>query len=369
MRTLVLLALFLVPTLALRRVEVDERKPEKAAKAPKAAKLCQVPANFKRTVNPKAHRMPTQEEMNQKSFYEEPRIEKIYYINLEKSENRRLHIEEQIQKGFPGVKSERWVATGKGKAGKFLKQNLRNFTLIGYGGYSNIGIQATYLSHVTALQKIAEEKDPNAVFMIMEDDVWLHKPNLMENVNCQLKMLPPEWDIFKFGYWGFRMEKPVKHTKWPYPNCAGEQINEWTCHQEHFNWNYMGNQAYAVRPQGARNMLEHLKKTPIMDVDGGMMPGITWNKKVGKPLWPNTYVAKHNMVGHGGFASVRMKSAVAEEGLDEMDGIDESVSERLMKEAKDMANDEDSMETSADELERLERGESDLMKLRPDQFD
>lgn len=352
---MLLLALSLVPTLALRRVEVDERKP------PKSVRRCEVPANFQRKVNPRAHRMPTELELKSQKFFAEPHIEKIYYINLEKSDKRRDHIEEQLKTGFPNIKAERWPAMGKGKAGKFMRANLRNFTLLGYGDYSNVGVQATYLSHVLALQNIAQEKDPNAVFFIVEDDVWFDREGLMDNVKCQLKMLPPEWDVFKFGYWGFRMELgPEKHGKYPYPKCPGDQINEFTCHQEHFNWNYMGNQAYAVRPQGARILLEHLQKTPIMDVDGAMMPGITWSKKVGKPTWPNTYVSKQNLVGHGGFSSVRMKSAVAEEGLDEVD-------ERPVE--KDLADDEDSRETSAEEFERLQRGESDLMKLKADQFD
>ena len=148
----------------------------------------------------------------------------------------------------------------------------------------------------------------------------------MDNVLCQIKMLPPEWDFFKFGYMGFLTENSASKSKYPYPGCAGDQINEFICHQTHWNWNYLGNQAYAVRPKGAAVLLEHLRKVPVMDADGAMMPGITWSPKIGKPVEPETYVSKHNMVGHWGFASsdhYSLKTNSEEAVLDAADAVSE----------------------------------------------
>lgn len=356
MRTLLLLALALVPVSALRMAKVDGQR------KPKTTRACEVPAGFVRKVNPKSHRQPTEEELSQPGFFDKPHIEKIFYINLDKSLNRKESIERNIDSAFPGVKYERWPATKKFQVGKIMKANISSFTNI--GNQVGAGSQATYLSHHFLLQHIAMQTDPNAVFIIMEDDILLDRTGLMHSVECQLNMLPPEWDIFKFGYWGFRMEGHTK--KWGYPHCDGEQINDNTCHQEHFNWNYMGNQAYAVRPKGAANLIEHLKNIPVMDIDGAMMPGINWGKKYDKPLWPNTYVSKYNMVGHGSFASLRLKTAVAEEALDD---VDEKTNKLLVQEAEDLANDEDGRETSAEAFERIEKGQSPFWNLAEDQFE
>lgn len=361
MNALTLLALTLSSALALR------------INAPKVDR-CVVPMNFHRIINPKAHRVPTDEEKSRPGFYAAPHIEKIFYINLDKSIDRKASVEAEIQQGFPGVKFERFRATTKGEA-KLLAKDFEKYTSwrnskgTGFGQYSDNGIQATYHSHRALLEKISKMPDPNAVYIIVEDDVHFKKNEVMENVKCQIHMLPPEWDLFKFGYTGFLMkiDQSLK-DKYGYPGCtAGERINEHTCHQEKFNWNWMGNQAYAVRPKGAAVLLEHLQKVPIMDVDGAMMPGVNYQKK-GDPLpvWPNTYVSKHNLVGHYGFKPDRttaFKAAVQEEALDE---ARVETTRKLIE--KENVPDEDSRETSSQEMARLEKGQSDLFDLSEDHF-
>eukprot|EP00746_Dinoflagellata_sp_MGD_P033114 gnl/MRDRNA2_/MRDRNA2_178932_c0_seq1.p1 gnl/MRDRNA2_/MRDRNA2_178932_c0~~gnl/MRDRNA2_/MRDRNA2_178932_c0_seq1.p1 ORF type:complete len:113 (-),score=11.94 gnl/MRDRNA2_/MRDRNA2_178932_c0_seq1:90-428(-) len=71
----------------------------------------------------------------------------------------------------------------------------------------------------------------------------------------------------------------------------------------------MGNQAYAVRPQGAARLIKYLQKRPIMDSDGAIMPQdqnqekLGWETvkgimKVDLPPWVNTYVSKFNLLKH-----------------------------------------------------------------------
>lgn len=358
-------------------VEMEiQTETELDSEAPKAVKKCDVPANFVRKVNDRVHRKPTQDEMSRPDFFDEPYLKKIYYINLDKSVRRRESIEMEIAVGFPGVQSQRWKATSKNELEAFKPHRSDYSELIGRKwNDAGAGAQATYYSHYLALQNISKEEDSNAVYIIVEDDVHLNRPGLKENVLCQLKMLPPEWDVFKFGYWGFSMQdKPKKKTDYPYPNCAGEALNEYTCHQEHFNWNYMGNLAYAVRPQGARVLMEHFRKTPIMDVDGAMMPGITWDEKVGKPLWPNTYVSIRNMVDHGGFRADRVsfKNAAKEESLDDKvmannDFVLPDMS-TFLSEAS-LPDDESGRETTTEAKARFEKGDTWVDTLRDDQFD
>eukprot|EP00746_Dinoflagellata_sp_MGD_P130655 gnl/MRDRNA2_/MRDRNA2_64560_c0_seq1.p1 gnl/MRDRNA2_/MRDRNA2_64560_c0~~gnl/MRDRNA2_/MRDRNA2_64560_c0_seq1.p1 ORF type:complete len:346 (-),score=72.89 gnl/MRDRNA2_/MRDRNA2_64560_c0_seq1:153-1190(-) len=261
---------------------------------------CAVPQGFKREVNPNAIRKPTQEEMSQPGFYDEPHIEKLFYINLKESKERHQHMQKQLKD--MKVPHERWPALSKTEAMKLSKQ-IHEFSNVGLISPDlKIGTQACYFSHHQLLQHIAKQPDPNAVYIISEDDVRFQTP--LEEVECQLKMLPPEWDLFKFGYNGawqkmrnIKTGSPEPSLKpYKYPECPGDQINQFTCHQTDWNWNYMGNQAYAVRPKGAATVLKHLKNTPVMDVDGAMMGGYHDGEWFNKDI--NTYVSKHNKVEH-----------------------------------------------------------------------
>eukprot|EP00746_Dinoflagellata_sp_MGD_P142135 gnl/MRDRNA2_/MRDRNA2_75125_c0_seq1.p1 gnl/MRDRNA2_/MRDRNA2_75125_c0~~gnl/MRDRNA2_/MRDRNA2_75125_c0_seq1.p1 ORF type:complete len:410 (-),score=65.37 gnl/MRDRNA2_/MRDRNA2_75125_c0_seq1:36-1265(-) len=297
---------------------------------------CHVPDDFKRNTNPNAIRQPTQEQTSQADFYDEPHIAKLFYINLDVSSDRRKIMENMLAElGNERLPYERWKATTVEEAMKKTKHHLHEFSELGLAEHVDeprkMGTQAIYYSHHQllthiSLQELSENFDPNAVYIILEDDVALGA-DTMKEVRCQLKMLPPDWDVFKFGYVGLYMEQsehgsehPSK-KKWQYPECPdfGHNINNHTCYQADWNWNYMGNQAYAVRPQGAKRVIEHLRKRPIMDFDGALMPLAQdleiggWStlkgwKKPGLALWLNTYVSKRNFVQHLGYKLDRFKS-------------------------------------------------------------
>lgn len=269
---------------------------------------------FERKVNPNAIRKPTEDEMSQKTFYDEPHIEKLYYINLQSSVSRRKHMEQMLANvKFPHA---RWPAITKKEAAEISKTRVSEFTDEGMNKISH-GTAGCYFSHHTLLQNISKEEDPNAVFIIMEDDIGL-TAKILEEVECQLKMLPPEWDLFKFGYMGYHLSHvrkgspPPARKPYKYPECPGDQINKYTCHEADYNANYMGAQAYAVRPTGAATIIQHLRNKPIMDIDGAMMviggeSPVEWDNawqqehKGHVPKWINTYVSKRNMVNHENF--------------------------------------------------------------------
>eukprot|EP00746_Dinoflagellata_sp_MGD_P005068 gnl/MRDRNA2_/MRDRNA2_109808_c0_seq1.p1 gnl/MRDRNA2_/MRDRNA2_109808_c0~~gnl/MRDRNA2_/MRDRNA2_109808_c0_seq1.p1 ORF type:complete len:385 (+),score=66.31 gnl/MRDRNA2_/MRDRNA2_109808_c0_seq1:81-1235(+) len=291
---------------------------------------CKVPLDFQREVNPHAVRQPTEEEMSQEGFYDEPSIEGIYYINLAQSHLRQSHMEEMLKRLTNGeIKYERFNAINKTGAREIDAHGVHEFSDLGIREKNMSGTHACYYSHFNLVKKISEHNNSNAVFIILEDDVTFDS-DVLEEVRCQLKLLPPDWDTFKFGYmgereWPKKRSGPPSEKPWKYPECPdyGNHLyvdqnrtieNEYTCYQADWNWAYMGNQAYALRPQGAANMLKHLRRRPIMDFDGAIMPqsidlhgGEGW-ANTGPAPWINTYVSKFNLALHVGYFESTLRS-------------------------------------------------------------
>jgi GR25 family glycosyltransferase involved in LPS biosynthesis len=354
-------SLLLALALTVSALDVEDVKPAKGDMKEKQKKLgsgpgevCEVPPHFVRQVNPKSTRH--WEDISGEVTLAEPKLKKIFYINLDKSVERKNETEENLARQFPGVPVERWAATGKNTAGNLLKDP--EWHKKARMGGTGIGSIATWFSHYFLMKHISEMEDPNAVYIIFEDDVMMKRLNLKEDVMCQIKQLPADWDLFKFGYWGYRME--VAQSKIGYPTCGGEQINPYTCYQKGFQWNYMGNQGYAVRPGGAKAIATKLYMTAIMDVDGAMMPG-------GKRSYyshPNTYVSKHTLIQHswrhtstrtqGGerkFAAKSTASVTADELP--LSSRDEEAVEKIEEEDADLEDDAEGRETSRQQFKRL----------------
>eukprot|EP00746_Dinoflagellata_sp_MGD_P148989 gnl/MRDRNA2_/MRDRNA2_81106_c0_seq1.p1 gnl/MRDRNA2_/MRDRNA2_81106_c0~~gnl/MRDRNA2_/MRDRNA2_81106_c0_seq1.p1 ORF type:complete len:397 (+),score=93.72 gnl/MRDRNA2_/MRDRNA2_81106_c0_seq1:69-1193(+) len=357
-------SLFFLLALSVSALDIEKPK-AKAVEKKKVlgsgpGEVCEIPPNFVRAVNQNSSRQ--WDLISGPVTLEEPMLTKIFYINLEKSVERANETEETLAQVFPGVPFERWKATGKNTAGQLLKDPVwkKKPRMQGTG----IGSTATWFSHYFLIKHISEMEDPNAVFLIFEDDVMMKRPNLQQDIMCQIKQLPADWDLFKFGYWGYRME--VAQSKVGYPTCGGKQINEYTCQQKGFQWNYMGNQGYALRPGGAKAIATKLENTMIMDVDGAMMPG-------GKHSFyshPNVYVSKHTLIQHswrhtstrtnGGerknsydapAASLKVSSVNEDElplTAEEEDKVD-----KLEEEAGDLAEDADGRETASQQFKRL----------------
>jgi GR25 family glycosyltransferase involved in LPS biosynthesis len=351
-------SLLLALALTVSGLDVASVKPPKEHLEKKKAlgsgpgEVCEIPPHFVRAVNPKSTR--NWEDISGPVTLEEPQLKKIFYINLDKSVERKNETLENLDRQFPGVPVERWRATGKGEAGNLLKDE--EWHKKPRMGGTGIGSIATWFSHYFLMQHISEHKDPNAVFLIFEDDVMMKRPNLMQSVMCQIKQLPADWDLFKFGYWGYRME--VAQSKIGYPNCGGEQINPYTCYQKGFQWNYMGNQGYAVRPGGAKAIATKLALTPMMDVDGAMMPG-------GKRSYyshPNMYVSKHTLIQHSWrhtstrtHGGERKFSAVSKTAPDELvlTSEEEIKVDKMEEEDAALEDDAEGAESSQQQFKRL----------------
>jgi GR25 family glycosyltransferase involved in LPS biosynthesis len=267
---------------------------------------CEVPAGYKRqptagndTKWKGSQRVPTEVELHRKGFLADPYLHTIYYINLEKSKDRADHMMQQLERTASAYHAERYAARNKSEA-KGLKKEMYTTNKERVQGGS--GTVATYLSHRTMLDKIAQHKDENAVFVVLEDDAVL-TDGWVEEVMCQIKLLPADWDLYKFGYW------PLPGAQWAYDHtCSGNKrqklYNEYTCNQRSFALEWMGNLGYAVRPAGARKALEHLGAVPVMDVDGAMMPGCCVSQSA--TVAQNIYVSRYTLVKHGKFHSVRL---------------------------------------------------------------
>lgn len=275
---------------------------------------CEVPKDFVRLpqlVNDSkargSQRLATDEEMNDPNFLADPYLHTVYFINLNKSLDRHESMLKQLNNSAyeyfnkTGTKYhyERFLAKNKTEAKGMVKSD---YTVNKENPYAGAGTVATYLSHWHMLDKIAKFNDSRAVFIVLEDDAVL-TDGWVDEVMCQIKQLPADWDLFKFGYW------PLPSARWAYDHsCSGgirqRAYNKYTCNQRAFALEWMGNLGYATRPQGARKAIEHLRQVPIMDVDGAMMPGCCVRNSTN--VAQNVYVSRFNLIRHGKFRSVRI---------------------------------------------------------------
>jgi len=285
------------------------KMPAKASllEKPSGRPHCVVPPSYTRLptqdVNSKwkgSQRVPTPIELQKKDYLAEPYLHTIYFINLERSADRKASMEKQLNNTAFGRHFERYPARTRADAKLMVKEK---YTENKEKKYPGSGTAATYLSHWHMLEKISKFNDSRAVFIVLEDDAVL-TDSWSDEVMCQIKLLPADWDLFKFGYW------PLEGARWAHDHtCSGNvrqaKYNDYTCNQRNFALEWMGNLGYAVRPQGAAKAIEHLGQVPIMDVDGAMMPGsgITNSTKVPQ----NVYVSKYSLIKHGKFNSVRLK--------------------------------------------------------------
>lgn len=272
---------------------------------------CEIEKNFVRlpelvndTKGRGSQRQATDAEMNDPNYLADPYLHTIYFINLDKSVDRKEFMLKQLNTTAHGYHAEKFAARNRSFAKlKLTPSNKQEYTVNKENRWAGTGTIATYLSHRHMLEKIAQHKDSRAVFIVLEDDAVL-TDGWVEETMCQIKQLPADWDLFKFGYW------PLPNARWAYDHsCSGgirqRAYNKYTCNQRAFALEWMGNLGYAVRPAGAAKAIEHLREVPIMDVDGAMMPGccVSNSTKVAQ----NVYVSRFNLVKHGKFHSVRLR--------------------------------------------------------------
>lgn len=214
---------------------------------------------------------------------EDLQLEKIFFVNLDKSGLRRKAIEEKLKSTTQGkYKVERWAASGNGEA------DVANFKEFSRGhqvlGSVRKGTIATYLSHVRLMKHISEQKD--GVYMVLEDDAQPKSEKWADEVMCQIRELPPNWDVYKFGYWKDGA------------GCDGVQnAGKFSCLLDKYTMSFMGTQGIAYTPKGAKAMLAHLYEMPVYDVDGAMTSGQNWEGR-GASVDANYYASKRTYLKH-----------------------------------------------------------------------
>lgn len=220
----------------------------------------------------------------------------ITYINLENSEKRREEIEKQLEP-LTAYKVERFAASNATDADQehIMAISHKGFLPRAISGGIKPTTTASYLSHAKLLKKISMDKTKfnNGVYIVLEDDSRFKSENInqdIEEIMCELKALPKDWDIYKFGY--YDSSGAGCHNA----DAAGD----YSCHLTRKSHQYMGSQAYAITPKGAKQMLAHLYDMPVYDIDAVMMPGQTWEDHpgLGTEIDANYYVSKYSHVRH-----------------------------------------------------------------------
>merc|ERR1719161_2774321 len=125
-------------------------------------------------------------------------LEKIFFINLDKSEKRRQVMEKRLNSTKYHV--ERWSATTRRDANE---AHYKEFSRRGKNNMQAVhkGTVATYLSHTKLMRHISEQTNENGVYIILEDDAQPHFDEWADEVMCQIKELPKDWEVYKFGFW------------------------------------------------------------------------------------------------------------------------------------------------------------------------
>lgn len=205
------------------------------------------------------------EQENSPMTKEKVKWEKIFYLNLPRSELRRGHIEAQLSQKAYRIPYERFVGTDPNQA---QKVNLTQFSDKGLAQYvkdmserEKWGTVGTYVSHLRLLKHI-HDIDPEGVglYVIMEDDITLDEgwKRHLEKVLWS-GGVPEDWDILKFGYWGGTRCQDriggVYMARNPTQAESGAQL-------------YNGNLGYIVRPKSIPAILEQVRGIEVFDVDG-----------------------------------------------------------------------------------------------------
>ena len=137
-------------------------------------------------------------------------ITAIYWINLDRSEERRLKMERLfLDPVFKNIETIRVSALDGRKPETVFSRisNYRNpkFTDIEY---------ACLLSHLEAIRAFAESKEPGReVAMIMEDDASLdYKPYWREPVDTIISNAPPDWEVIQLSIISLVTQHPIYTT-------------------------------------------------------------------------------------------------------------------------------------------------------------
>lgn len=166
-------------------------------------------------------------------------IEKVYYINLDRSANRRKHMERMLRNA--GIEAERFPAIdGTSINIEKMKQNGELSADIKLRKAS-VGCA---LSHISLWRKIKDGNYNSA--MIFEDDVII-PDDFWKVYERRMKFIPKKWDILYFGGSALKGTPINQHALKPIAQRA-------------FNGGFF---AYMINAASAEKFLKYLEEKPL----------------------------------------------------------------------------------------------------------
>lgn len=228
-----------------------------------------------------------------------PHILKALYINLDRSVDRRAHMESMLASW--SIPHERVVAKPESMEALLNASNTTYQRILSQGLGKDLKQErvkgdriwwvwvANYISHVLAIQSMEPAGSPasfasNDAFLLMEDDASC-PDNLQARMGELAPFLPDDWDVLKVGWfnlgeaWGipkvnnFLTQREAKDTVNQQILNVSEPFRATTacdtangC-KELFN---MGMHAYLIKAQSVDRLLSFLKRRPILSIDAAI---------------------------------------------------------------------------------------------------
>lgn len=128
-------------------------------------------------------------------------MNKVFYINVTRYENRRIFMESQFRK--QKIKYIRYPAIDHKNISNLFLNNLKKNKKIQSIDYINKnnkkGTLACLLSHTNLWKKLKDDYKKEKYFLIMEDDAKICD-NLKEEVVIALNNAPKDWEMIWLGY-------------------------------------------------------------------------------------------------------------------------------------------------------------------------
>ena len=165
------------------------------------------------------------------------KIDALYWINLDRSTERRDNMEKLLKDStFNGIKKHRVQAID---GNEITKHGLRLF-FKNMKQNSNIKEHCCLLSHLNALYEFSNS--PYTIALIVEDDLSLeYKPYWKQSIQSCIQNAPKDWEILQLSY--IIIDK--------LPTKLYTNVNE---------THYAGTAAYLVHKKGVRRFIKNVYK-------------------------------------------------------------------------------------------------------------
>lgn len=218
---------------------------------------------------------------------------RVFYINLDASKDRRVHMESSLS-DFAGT-VERVPAVALGDVGRmpyagYVERQGVDDNLQRLRSKSGRKTAACWLSHVMLWERLQKELAPLETALILEDDVQF-PDGWTQRLPDAVRGAPKGWDLLKVCGWGRHRAADSVDGNWSVPR--------WPIWENGFL--YTGSCGYIVSGASLANVLKRTLSQAVKDIDVAMMlpapgdAGVTYAVYELKP--------GHRLLETGGFSS------------------------------------------------------------------